>query len=818
MGSWGTRRTILLSSAVVITVMFLLSLSLITSTGDGNASVGNASKEENHSQENCTNGLDDDFDGLVDHGDTDCPLPECLTDYECAPLDCPGADGTLAGACIGGVCRYTEPASGCITNCSDSVDNDCDGRADVAGSAERSADPGCANASSMSEFDTCASDTDCSGVCPDSFLFSGRCITGVCEYCSRRGVLCGCHPYYKEYDYNGDGRLDASDIAILKNALGGSPCPAGKTCDIDEHQGNDANDLVFLKRVVEKSANGGEDCADGIDNNCDGLLDAADFFCSVANCSNPWRRVCALPVTCDGGAITFDDCESLPDGTTNDCRNIICAGNGRVLQVMACEKPDEIHPQYFELYKTSQEETDKVPDETARLKVCLHETCIQENGFARGPDFPICPACADTCSGLGFTCGEHAICGVNVTCGSCSGNQTCNPQGACVANCTDSDHDGFSPDGAGCGPVDCNDSNPSIHPGAIENCSNGVDDDCDGLIDAADPACRPQPICGDGIVQESEQCDKGAANGRCPASCSAACRRNSCGGGGGGGTSHRTSGGGGGSCLSPWFYDPISRQCVQNQTITSSANATVNFTILEMPIPICTAANCDALVYPRTISVPILSIIRYRVTVRNNEARTLEHAALALDVPATWEYGGPINLGTMAPQETRVLTIPILVSEALDPTQHIALRFSDDKGSIANGTFVVNIVIPDFAVRVKPSLDGYRNETEAEVYVLVNNRVGEAARDLEVELDVNRDSHTDYVQYLGVFDVEPSSVFRYRYTYPVARVNDASVVVTGVLREHGSDKATSDDTAATVYHPTAFDKDARDIDHVRTYD
>lgn len=40
----------------------------------------------------------------------------------------------------------------------------------------------------------------------------------------------------------------------------------------------------------------------------------------------------------------------------------------------------------------------------------------------------------------------------------------------------DLDDDGYSP------PDDCKDTNPQIHPGAIERC-NTVDDDCDGEID-----------------------------------------------------------------------------------------------------------------------------------------------------------------------------------------------------------------------------------------------------------------------------------------------------------------------------------------------
>ncbi len=45
-----------------------------------------------------------------------------------------------------------------------------------------------------------------------------------------------------------------------------------------------------------------------------------------------------------------------------------------------------------------------------------------------------------------------------------------------ITTCTDNDGDGF------CNAVDCNDSNPEINPDATETC-NGVDQDCDGVID-----------------------------------------------------------------------------------------------------------------------------------------------------------------------------------------------------------------------------------------------------------------------------------------------------------------------------------------------
>jgi len=63
----------------------------------------------------------------------------------------------------------------------------------------------------------------------------------------------------------------------------------------------------------------------------------------------------------------------------------------------------------------------------------------------------------------------------------------------------DDDADGY---GAAC---DCDDGHPGVNPGAAEDCMNGVDDDCDGFVDANDFDCNPDWD-GDGIPNMLDNC------------------------------------------------------------------------------------------------------------------------------------------------------------------------------------------------------------------------------------------------------------------------------------------------------------------------
>jgi hypothetical protein len=98
--------------------------------------------------------------------------------------------------------------------------------------------------------------------------------------------------------------------------------------------------------------------------------------------------------------------------------------------------------------------------------------------------------CEDGTCEAGFTCVGEDEGGGGDGDGELPG--ACQPDDFCV------DHDG---DGAGAGlgcAADCDDADPSASPDHAERdagCSDGVDNDCDGLFDCADPSCAEAIPC-----------------------------------------------------------------------------------------------------------------------------------------------------------------------------------------------------------------------------------------------------------------------------------------------------------------------------------
>jgi V8-like Glu-specific endopeptidase len=80
-----------------------------------------------------------------------------------------------------------------------------------------------------------------------------------------------------------------------------------------------------------------------------------------------------------------------------------------------------------------------------------------------------------------------------------------------VTSCTDFDSDGYCAE-----TNDCDDTNAAINPGVSEAdfCFDGADNNCNGLIDSADPACQPQG-CDLAPVGDSCEVNVDCCSGKC---------------------------------------------------------------------------------------------------------------------------------------------------------------------------------------------------------------------------------------------------------------------------------------------------------------
>jgi hypothetical protein len=181
-----------------------------------------------------------------------------------------------------------------------------------------------------------------------------------------------------------------------------------------------------------------ENCANQIDNNCNGLVPAQDPMCQQA-CPDADR---------DG----YQDamCNSNPNNQGGDC--------------------NDMNPRVY----------------PGAMEICGN----QFDDDCRGGDLPCQPNCTDGDRdgfGLGADClgtdcndgdpkvnpYQSEICGDRI-------DQDCNGRDLeCPENCMDRDRDGFGV-GDGCLGPDCNDDDPSINVAAVEIINDRIDQDCDG--------------------------------------------------------------------------------------------------------------------------------------------------------------------------------------------------------------------------------------------------------------------------------------------------------------------------------------------------
>jgi len=100
---------------------------------------------------------------------------------------------------------------------------------------------------------------------------------------------------------------------------------------------------------------------------------------------------------------------------------------------------------------------------------------------------------------------ESCTDGVDNNCNNLIDATDPNAAGCPVVSCTDMDGDNYAIEGGSCGPIDCNDADASVNPGAIELCDDGFDNNCDVNIDAADAACQAMSTGDDPVLEERHE-------------------------------------------------------------------------------------------------------------------------------------------------------------------------------------------------------------------------------------------------------------------------------------------------------------------------
>ena len=261
------------------------------------------------------------------------------------------------------------------------------------------------------------------------------------------------------------------------------------------------------------------DC-NGVDNDCNGLVDdgyvVTDTACGVGVCAATGLLECnsgILVDSCVAGTPTEDpevsctdsldnDCDGAIDGADSDCL-VSCTdndGDGYCEEIDDCDDNNAaINPGADDSQCDGVDNNcDSVVDDGY---VATSTTCGVGACASTGLLECVSGAEVDSCvEGTAETEGPigDATCSDGLD-NDCDGAIDVADPG-CVFTCTDNDGDGYAVEGGDCGLVDCNDSNAGVNPGAVEIC-DGVDNDCDGSVDEGFDAD------GDGYTTCGGDCD-----------------------------------------------------------------------------------------------------------------------------------------------------------------------------------------------------------------------------------------------------------------------------------------------------------------------
>jgi len=430
-------------------------------------------------------GVDNDCNGLVDDGISDQDWyadldgdgfgdPAAFIETNCAqpPLsaadatDCDDADATLnPGA--------AEVCDGIDQNCNGTADEDLplidwfpDQDGDGAGNINAAPTASCGPIAGRVD-----NDLDCDDL--NSFTYSGApeiCdnLDNDCDGTTDEGL-----PVQTSFeDVDGDGYGDDSTVLIDCAVVPGF-VTIGGDCAPD--------DLTINPSAIE--------VCDGIDQDCDGAVDEGlpsfDYYDDIDS---------------DGfgaGPVVGNSCELPPDTSTT-------AGD--------CDDADETsYPGAIEQCDGLDNDCNNVVDDDVPTTNWYSDS--DGDGFGAGNPIPNClqpsgtVANLDDCDDADDTVNPDAQEVCDFIDNDCDGDLDGDDSSVSAPlYYPDSDQDGYGSEGTigfpSCNPppgyvlsnTDCDDLATEVHPDAIEACPDGIDNDCDGLVDADDPSYSDQPV------------------------------------------------------------------------------------------------------------------------------------------------------------------------------------------------------------------------------------------------------------------------------------------------------------------------------------
>ena len=418
----------------------------------------------------CGDGFDNDCDGDTDESDCECTTGQRIA---CYTFD---RDTRGVGACRNGIAVCTGP--GMVGPCEgeagpgdetcDGTDEDCDGLTDE---GLRNA---CGECSDVEPMEMCGNDIDddCDGMADEDCDCDYRCMCAV-------GTSCECTPPTNQPCYEGPFGTEGRGV-----------CAGGRRDCLEDAVSGETRWGMCVGEVLPSS-----DCvdgaADGLDNDCDGVVDEG---CRDADGDGvPWPTDCddddaaifpGATETCNG---RDDNCDGIPDeGVTNGCGGCYTpdptdeCGNG------LDDDCDGTVDNGCDCTDGTTQACYGGPPGTAGVGSCVQGTQSCEAGEFGGwgpcegmvgPSPELCDGDDDDCDG---NVDERWAVGSNA-CGWCNPREVCDGE--------DQDCDGRVDEGVSNRCGECG-------PEPTETC-NGSDDDCDGIVDEgvvnACGTCPPEP-------------------------------------------------------------------------------------------------------------------------------------------------------------------------------------------------------------------------------------------------------------------------------------------------------------------------------------